>query len=103
QQRNPKRGLADLTPATCDHAEPRGRIHHLCDRTHWTSLFSDLARRRVCSIRAPWSLIYRRNPNHGQRAKTPRAAISASSNDFVATKELSDFLLRCIGCVRVVH
>src|SRR5262249_38736803 len=79
EQRDPKRGLAHLAPAARDHGEPRGRIHHLCDRTHWTSLL--LSPRAGASSRRPGpngELIYRRNLCPGQRAKTPRAAAAAS-------------------------
>src|SRR6266566_4645021 len=79
QERDAKRGLAHLAPAARDHGKPRGRLHHLCDRTHWMSLL--LSPRAGASSRRPdlnAELIYRRNPCPGQRAKTPRADAAGS-------------------------
>src|SRR5262249_51225169 len=47
-------------------------------------------------------VIYKPKPRPAQRAKTPRGA-RPSADDFVAGKELSDFLLCRVGCVRAVY
>src|SRR5215468_9712667 len=128
--RNPRHAIAMTTALS---PESRMLIHMICSRATqkaaWpTSLQplvtmpSHVVESAICAIepterpflalRAPAGildvgplvkLIYRGNPTRDQRAKTPREAISASSDDFVAGKELSDFLMRCIDCVRAVY
>src|SRR5262249_19211908 len=51
EQSHPKRGLAHLAPAARDHAEPPGRLHHFCDRTHSMSL--SLSRARADRLDGP--------------------------------------------------
>src|SRR5258708_24900599 len=59
QQGDPKRGVAHVAPAARDHGEPRARIHHLCDRTHWDVPFTLRSEEHTSELQSPDHLVCR--------------------------------------------